>query len=155
MKHSLTIFTEYGQFYIADLNNNPDLDTLEFWNEEAFADRLAIDNGLLAVSVANDEAIAQMEVEVVDSRIIDEDMTHYDHVVEGSIEIKSGKLQIQDCPTSQVELELEVTPVWYRVWVGPANLDKAYQDNPEDKYYIKVWKEEPSIRTVLKRYEMD
>lgn len=151
MIHELSIFTEYGQFYIADKNANGDTSSENFWSDDAFNDRLAIEDGIIGVSIENDEAVANMEIELLKSKEGENDFSEFDHVVEGSLQIKSGKLQIQDCPTSQVELELEVEPGWYRVRVSSSNLEKAYQENPEDKYIIKIWKESFSQKDVIKR----
>ena len=154
MNQSLTIFTEYGQFYIVDKDAELEHDTSNpsFWNDEAFNDRLAIDNGILGVRIENDEALANIEIELVESKITESEFGNFDHVVEGSLEIKSGKLQIQDCPHSNVELEIDVEPSWYRIRVSSLNFEKAYQENPEDKYIIKLWKESYSERKVLKNW---
>ena len=154
MNHELSIFTQYGQFYIADKDAELEYDTSnpDFWNDEAFNDRLAIDKGILGISIQNDEAIANIEIELVESKIIEEDFSNFDHVVEGSLEIKSGKLQIQDCPNSSVEFEIDVEPSWYRIRISSLNFEKAYQENPEDKYIIKIWKEKYSERKVFKRW---
>ncbi len=154
MNHQLSIFTQYRQFYIVDKDaglehNTPNPD---FWNNSAFSDRLAIDNGILGVAVENDEAIANIEIELLESKITDEDCADFDHVVEGSLEIKSGILQIQDCPNSNVELEINVVPSWYRIRISSLNFNKANQENPEDKYIIKIWKENYSERKVFKRW---
>lgn len=152
MNHKLSIFTEYGQFYIADRDSAGDTGSSDFWNSEALNDRLAIEKGVLGVSIENDEAIANMEIELLKSRVEESDLSEFDHVVEGSLLVRSGKLQIQDCPHSQVELEIDVEPDWYRVRVSFSNLEKAYQENPEDKYLIKIWKEDYSERVVIKRW---
>lgn len=151
MTYKLSIFTQYGQFYIADKNAGGDTGNQDFWNTEAFNDRLAIDDGILGVSIENDEALANMEIEVLDSKSDEKDLSKFDHVVEGSLLIRSGKLQILDSPNFQVELELDVEPGWYKVSVSSSNLDKAYQENPGDKYYIKIWKENYAKRNVIKR----
>ncbi|WP_438967279.1 hypothetical protein [Flavobacterium sp.] len=154
MNHELSIFTQYGQFYIADKYAELEHDTSNpnFWNDEAFNDRLAIDNGILGVSIQNDEALANIEIEILESKVTEDDFSNFDHVVEGSLEIKSGKLQIQDCPNSTVELEIDVEPSWYRIRISSLNFEKAYQEDPEDKYIIKIWKENHSERKVFKRW---
>ncbi|MBZ5857731.1 hypothetical protein [Flavihumibacter profundi] len=151
MTYKLSIFTQYGQFYIADKYASGDTGSQDFWNSEAFNDRLAIDDGILGVSIENDEAQANIEIELLDSKIDEKDLSKFDHIVEGSLLIKSGKLQILDCPNFKVELELNIEPDWYKVRVSSSNLDKAYQENPGDKYFIKIWKENYSKRNVIKR----
>ncbi len=60
MTYKLSIFTHYGQFYIADKDASGDTGNQDFWNSEAFNDRLAIDEGILGVSIENYEALANM-----------------------------------------------------------------------------------------------
>ena len=152
MIHNLSIFTQYGQFYIADKDASVDTGSQEFWNSQAFDDRLAIGDGILGVSLENDDALANIEVELLHSKREEKDLSKFDHIVEGSLLIKSGKLQILDCPNFQVELELNVEPDWYKVKVSFTNLAKAYQENPEDKYFIKIWRESYSPSMVIKRW---
>ena len=151
MKHKLSIFTQHGQFYVADKDSPGDTGG-EFWNDEAHHDRLAIDVGILGISIENDEATANIEIELLDTRPVESDLNQFDHVVEGSLSIVSGKLQIQDCPNSQVELEITLAPACYRLQVCFSDLRKARQVNPEDRYLIRIWKEAFSQRRVLKRW---
>ena len=152
MIYNLSIFTQYGQFYIADKDAPGDTGNPDFWNDDAINDGLAIDEGIIGVSIANDEAIANFEMEFLNSKAVQEDLSQFDHVVEGSLLIKSGKLQILDCPNWHVELELNVEPNWYRVRLSSSNLDTARQENPKDKYHIQIWQEDFSERTVIKRW---
>ena len=68
MNNELSIFTQYAQFNIADKDAELEHDTSNpnFWNDEAFNDRLAIDKGILGVSNQNDEALANIEIECCD-----------------------------------------------------------------------------------------
>ncbi|MGN6494321.1 MAG: hypothetical protein ACTHLE_20180 [Agriterribacter sp.] len=152
MIHKLSFFTQYGQFYIADENADGDTGSQDFWNTQAFDDRLAITDGILGVSLENDDTTANVEVELLYSKPEENDLNKFDHIVEESLCIKSGKLQILDCPNFQAELELNIEPGWYKVRVGSSNLAKAYQENPEDKYFIEIWQEDYSERKVIKRW---
>lgn len=49
-----------------------------------------------------------------------------DHIVEANIEIKSGILEIQDCPLSSVIQTIALENGSYRVRVSSYNLDEAY-----------------------------
>lgn len=152
MNHKLSMFTQYGQFYIVDKDAAGDTGNPDFWNSDAFNDRLAIADGVIGISIANDDAVANLEIEILNSPLVEEDLGQFDHIVEASLLVKSGKLQVVDCPNWQVELEFDVEPNWYKVRVSSSNLDKARQEDPKDKYYIKIWKGEFSERTVIKRW---
>jgi len=152
MIHKLSFFSQYGQFYIADKDAHADTGSKDFWNNEAFHNRLAVDDGILGVSIENDEAVANVEIELLPFKPEEKDLSRFDHIVEESLLIRSGKLQILDCPNSQVEFELNLEPDWYRVRVSSANLTKAYQEIPEDKYNIKIWRESCSKIKVVKKW---
>ena len=152
MIHKLSFFSQYGQFYIADKDALGDSGSQDFWNNQAFDNRLAVADGILGVSIENDEAIANVEIELLPLKPKENDLNKFDHIVEESLLIRSGRLQILDCPNSQVEFELNLEPNWYRVRVSSANLTKAYQENPEDKYDIKIWKESYSKIKVIKKW---
>ena len=86
------------------------------------------------------------------SQIEENDFGKFDHVVEGSLLIKSGSLQILDCPNFQTEIKIDLEPGWYRVRIYSSNLEQAYKQNPEDTYLINIWREGYSQRNVLKRW---
>ncbi len=153
MNHKISIFTQYGQFYLADKEVCGDTSGTHFWNDLAFNERLAITEGCLGVLVENDEAIANIEIEILSRRNENFDLNLYDHIVEGSLYIGSGILQILDCPNWEVVLELKVDPSWYRVRIYSMNLNLAYQVEPEDSYRIEVWEEKESNRNILKNWK--
>lgn len=85
-----------------------------------------------------------------EKELIDFDL--YDHIVEGGIEIKSGTIQILDCPSSEIQLELSVKPGFYRTRIYSINLASVDGDEGEDFYKIEIWPDLEMDRKVLKRY---
>lgn len=152
MKYNLNFITDYGQFYVADKNSEGDTANESFWSNQAFADKLAVEKGILGVSIANEEGVVKVEIEILEFKSTISDFNNFDHVVEASIEIKSGILQIVDCPFTQVELETQIEVGTYRVRVYSKNLLSAYDENPNDSYKIEIWKENYLERNVLKRF---
>ena len=152
MKFQFSFFTQYGQFYLADEKSAGNTDSDNFWNDESFNDKLAIEDGILGISLENDEAIANGELEILNKRQKISGSEKADHIVEASIKVNSGKLQIQDCPNSQTELEIELEAAWYRIRVYSMNLNRAYESEPGDFYRIEIWKEGYSPKIVLKRW---
>ncbi|NUY82743.1 hypothetical protein HUK80_17705 [Flavobacterium sp. MAH-1] len=153
MKYKLNFFTQYHQFYLLDKDARQTNEALgNFWTDQAFADKLAVENGFLGIGVENDEGIVNCEISILDSRNLNLNFEQFDHVVEASIKIKSGIAQIQDCPNSSIELEFQLEPNDYRVRVYSINLKTAYDENPRDFYQIEIWKEKFSERNVLKRF---
>ena len=152
MKFELKFITDYGQFYIADKNAKGNTGSEKFWTDEAFADKLAIEDGIIGVGIANDEGIVNCEFEILDSESLIKDFNEFDHVVEASINIHSGILQVLDCPHSEIEIETEIENGEYRIRTYSLNLETAFNENPNDCYKIEMWKEVYSTRNVLKRY---
>lgn len=152
MKFELKFTTDYGQFYINDKNAKGNTGSENFWTDQAFADKLAVEDGVLGVAIANDEGKVECEFEILKSRSEINDFKSFDHVVEASIKIHSKVLQILDCPHYNVEIETGIENGEYRVRVYSLKLDSAYDENPNDTYKIEMWKEVYSERNVLKRY---
>lgn len=152
MKHQLDFYSDYGQFYIYDKDAPGDTSSDNFWSDDAFNEMLAVEDGVLGVSIKNDEGIVKCELEFLESKSEIIDFSEYDHVVEASIIIKSGILQILNCPDWYVELEKDVEIGEYRVRVFSNNLKTVYDENPEDFYKIEIWKAPYSHRVVLKQF---
>jgi hypothetical protein len=152
MKHQLDFYTDFGQFYLSDKDAPGDTGSEDFWTDGAHNEMLAVEDGVLGVSIKNDEGIVKCELEFLETKSEILDFSEYDHVVEASIIIKSGILQILDCPHSHVELEKTVEIGEYRVRVYSNNLKTAYDENPEDNYKIEIWKAPYSQRVVVKQF---
>ena len=151
MKFDLNFTTDYGQFYLNDKDEG-DTGTENFWTNEAFNDRLAVEKGILGISIANSEGMVKCELEILNSKSLITDFSIFDHVVEASLEIKNGFLQVNDCPFSSIILEEKIENGDYRVRVYFNNLKSAYSENPKDYYKIEMWKDIFSDRNVLKRF---
>ena len=153
MKINLKFVTDYRQFYLNDKNANGNTGSENFWSESAFADKLAIEDGVLGIGIENDEGKVECEFEILNSKSLIDNFTDFDHVVEASLKIHSGILQIIDCPHSEVEMETEIENGEYRVRVYSINLNTAYEENPKDSYKIDMRKEAYSDRKAVKRRE--
>ena len=155
MIYNLNFFTQYGQFYVVDKGTDGETDDLEFWSDAALHERLACENGILGISIENDYCTVMGDLEILNSPPVNED-PNADHIVEASIQIKSGTLEIQDCPLSSVIQTVALENGSYRVRVSSYNLDEAYQgvddQMPIDKYRIEIWKESFSANKVLKQW---
>ena len=154
MKSNLIFTTDYGQFYLNDKNANGNTGSENFWTDKAFTDKLAVEDGVLGIGIANDEGKVECEFELLNSKSLIENFGDFDHVVEASLKIHSGILQIIDCPHSEIEMETEIENGEYRVRVYSINLKSAYDESPCDSYKIEMWKEVYSERNVLKRFEV-
>ncbi|ATL45736.1 hypothetical protein COR50_00375 [Chitinophaga caeni] len=152
MKHKLNFGTSYHQFYIRDKNSSQDTGDSNFWTDDATRSRLAVGEGILGVGL---ECYGPFKGELVllDKKRDDVEYSQYDHIVEGGLNIKSGILQVLDCPNSNVELEVKVSPGSYRVRIYSLNLDSVEGDTGDDYYIIEIWPGINTERKVLKQYK--
>jgi len=151
MKYPLEFYTSHSQFYIYDKDSPAEIGSDKFWTQEAFDDRLAIEEGILGVGT---ECYGPIKAELIllDTRNDSINLIDYDHIVEAGVEIKSGVIQILDCPNSNVELELSVDPGLYRARIYSSNLASVEGDEGDDFYKIEIWPDNEIERKVLKRY---
>lgn len=152
MKIELKFRTYYGQFYISDKNSPGDTDSEYFWTDQAFEDKLAVEEGILGVSIGNEEGTVNCDFQILASKSSITEFNDFDHVVEASIKISSSVIQLLNCPDSHIEFETEIENGDYRVRAYSINLASASTENPNDSYKIEIWKENYSERRVLKRF---
>jgi hypothetical protein len=151
MLYPLNFRTSHGQFYVYDKSSDGDTSADGFWSEDAFSDRLAVWNGILAVFTECYELV-KGELHLLSEPRNYINLDQYDHIVEAGLEVKSGTIQILDCPNSSVELEIKVIPGRYRVRVYSINLASVVNDDGDDFYKIEIWPCIAMERKVLKRY---
>jgi hypothetical protein len=149
--HKLDFWTSHQQFYIADKTSPFETDSDDFWTEEATNDRLAIEQGIIGIAT---ECYGDVKgvVEVLTAHPEEQDLKDYDHVVEGSLELKSGVLQGFPCLDKMPVLELNLSPRVYRIRVYSSNLKSVVDDSGDDYYLIRIWPMEYMPRLVLKQY---
>lgn len=151
MDYNFSFDTAFNQFYIVDKGVMPNTGSDTFWSEEAFTDRVAIEEGVLGISTSSYGPV-KGKLYLLDSLEADIDFNKFDHVVEASIQISSGVMQLVDCPNFSVEMELNLLPGSYRVRVYSLNLEMIEDDEGNDFYIIEVWQEDEKSKRVLKRW---
>jgi len=153
MKYPLEFYTSYSQFYIYDKNSPGNTNSRDFWNQDSYNDRLAIEKGILGVGT---ECYGPIKGELVllNTPNASINLNDYDHIVEGGIEIESGIIQVLACPTSNVELEVQVDPGFYRTRIYSSNLASVEGGEEGDDFYkIEIWLGSGLERNVLKYYD--
>jgi hypothetical protein len=154
MHFDLDFTTQYNQFYIGDKTSPYNTGSDNFWTDEAFKDRLAVEDGVLGIGT---ECYGRVkgELNILNSENMVADFNKYDHIVEAGIQIESGIIQVMDCPTSTIELEVEVTPGTYRVRIYASELKGMYEDEIDEEagyYRIEIWPGKDLKRNVLKEF---
>lgn len=114
MTYPFDFFTEYGQFYLCDKTSPLQTDSENFWTDQALEDNLAIEEGVIGIA-SEGHGRVKGEIKIL-PEVGEIDSTEgYDHIVEGSIAITSGIVQVLNCPDSALQLEFELNPGFYRV----------------------------------------
>ncbi len=148
-QHNLSFFTEYYQFYILDSETKAQTDAADFWNDEANKRKLAIGDGLLGVTVAKYAEI-KVEVKVLSSEPSEDNDA--DHIVETSLNLFSGLLQIKNCTNYDTVLELNLEKGTYRVRISSFKLWTVEGDAGNDYYVVEIWKANFTNTKILKEY---
>src|SRR3954471_19607438 len=122
MKYELQFYTDYSQFFICDYEPEGKTDSDAFWTDEAHEEKLAIEEGILGVGIGLAYGNINVEVDIIDFENNTFEVNDYSHIVEGNLKIKSGILQVLDCPNSTIELQVTVQPGDYRVRIYTRSL---------------------------------
>ena len=154
MNIKLDFTTDYHQFYICDKEHSGTTDSDSFWTDEAFSEKLAFEDGILGVQIANDNGHVKCNLIFLNVPNQAANFDNYDYVVEASLEINSGYLQVRDCPFSEIQEEFNVEKGFYRVRVYAMNQKSVIDNYPTDEYVIEIWKDKNDIRRVLKSYNI-
>jgi hypothetical protein len=152
MNYPLNFYTSYSQFYICDKNKTGNTGSDSFWTDDAFNDRLAIESGILGVGTECYGPI-KGELEILSIPKTRLNLDDYDHIVEAGIEIESGIIQIIDCPSSNLALEINIKPGIYRARIYSSKLASVDGDEGDDFYKIEIWPDSKMDRNVIKRYK--
>lgn len=154
MKYKFDFHTQYRSFYLTSDN------TEEASRPEVLAVSRQVDNGRL-IAVKNTLIITtgsyghiRGEIRILNKRNEIVNYDTYDHIIEASIEVNSGKLQILNCPFSDIEFEKKIKPGVYGVRVYSSGLSTSNFDEEEgnDRYLIEIWPDNTVKRRVLKQY---
>ena len=148
-QHNLSFFTEYYQFYILDAETKAQTDALDFWNAEADKRKLAIDEGLLGVTVAR---YAEIKVEVKVLSAEPSEDAEADRIVETSLNLPSGFLRVQNCTNFDTQLELNLAKGTYRIRISSFNLWTVKGDEGEDFYIVEIWESALAETIILKEW---
>ncbi len=146
----LNFFTEYYQFYILDAETKASTDAPDFWCSTAEPRRLAIGEGLLGVTVAKYAKI-KVDVKILNTEPAIEDNAN--HVVETSLAIPSGILQIKDCTAYDTILEVNLEKTSHQIRISSFNLGAVKNDVGKDYYKVEIWKAMPKQTLILKEWK--
>ncbi len=133
----LNFSTEYYQFYILYSKTTVTTDADDYWCPDADKRRLASGEGLLGVTIATYGNV-KGELQILTQKTeLDKSA---DHVVEASIRLSSGLLEVKNCTGYETQLTIPLSKTTYRIRISSYNLGSVEGDEGNDFYTIEMWK---------------
>ncbi|MFF8280409.1 hypothetical protein ACF05T_30690 [Streptomyces lateritius] len=153
----LTLFADYFQIHVSDADSDGDLS--DAWTAQAVADHLAVAPDALGIGTAVNVNVS-VTVVVLPQEPGD-DSSEFDHVVEASLDVSSGRMVVLGCTDYAPDAAtFEVPAGWNRVRVSRSNLARAVQadidsdESPDtiEKIRIQVWPAPEFPAKIIKRW---
>ncbi|WP_079035078.1 hypothetical protein [Streptomyces hirsutus] len=157
MAINLQVFADYCQIHVLDEDSETDLG--EVWTEQALLDRLGVARDALVIGTEVNVHVA-VSVDLLASEP-DGDSTEFDHVVEASLHVPSGRLVVMGCTDYLPEApRFEAPAGWIRVRASRGNLANAFRadiesdETPEttEQLRLQAWPAPPTDPQIIKRW---
>lgn len=149
---NFSLFADYFQFYLQDEAASGDLS--QSWDEEATGRLLAVAPGTIGVGTVRNSSVPVL-LEIHDQEPND-DFRAWDHVVECSLDVSSGRAVIAGCTDYFPDAaRIVVPPGHYRARVSYGALDTLSESedglNGDDRYRVQLWLAAPMAPRVVKQ----
>lgn len=158
MAIDLELFADYFQIHVLDDESEGDLS--DAWTDQTVLDGVAVADGALAIGTAVNVNVA-VSVHVLTEEP-DTDMGDFDHVVEASLHLASGRLVVLGCTDYLPDATRFAMPTgWVRVRASRRNLAAAVvadvdsDEAPEttEQLRLQAWPAAESQPLIGKRWE--
>lgn len=149
MRKTYAIFADYHQFYLRDAGKGSHA-LVDYTEEECYR-RVAAAPFVVAIQPDRNLTVP-VEVELLDHRP-DDDFVAWDHVAEASLDLPSGRLEIQECMGDLIDLWL-VAPGQYRVraYFGGLDTIDTLGIDGDDHYRVVLWPAPMAPAALLKDF---
>ncbi|MEZ5706349.1 MAG: hypothetical protein R3E56_14390 [Burkholderiaceae bacterium] len=149
LRHTLSLFADYHQFYLQDGGLHPSPPTV--WTDDDVNNRCQVAPHLVAICPLRD-MVVEVELAVHDAPPPAPSVAP-DHEVTCSLDLPTGQLQIHEC-TGTAVLDQILAPGSYRVRVAFRNLASVSADgmDGQDSYLIELWPGEATDLVVTQRW---
>ncbi|WCM89251.1 hypothetical protein [Acidovorax sp. NCPPB 3576] len=151
--HRLEVFADYFQFYLQDEASEGSLSNA--WDEVATHRMLAVSAGVVGIGTARNMNVP-VTLEMLDSEPLC-DPSSFDHVVEGSLVMKTGPLVVAGCTDYFPDApRFDLRPGTFRVRLSVSGLGSLSPDGleGEDHYLVQIWPGSPIEPVVFKQCEI-
>lgn len=148
-QRAVKVFADYCQFYIWDGGMAPQAP--EEYGPEDVRRRMKTGPHVVVVQTASNVTVA-VEVEVHDAEPAT-NISDWDHVVEASLHLPTGQLQVHESTGGPVA-DFLVEPGWYRVRACHAGLSTPDESGAagRDRYLALVWPAAADEMRVVKQW---
>lgn len=149
MQKRYEIFADYHQFYLWDHGEMPDA-ALDY-SEDDLQRRVKTAPFLVVIQPERNMSVP-VELDILDGPP-DEALGLWDHVVEASLDLPSGRLEIHECTGGSIDV-LSVAPGTYRVRACFGGLTTLTDDrlDGEDHYRLVLWPAPAAPLAVIKQF---
>lgn len=148
-RFELELFADYHQFYLWD-STGPSL-APEDYSDEDVRRMVKVAPGVVVVNpLRSDTVTVEVRIHTQEPEL---ELDGCDHVVDGSLELPAGKLQVHECTGGPV-LDVSLTPGTYGVrctFIGLETLDE-HRMKGSDRYRVDLWPSEPRALEVRKQW---
>jgi len=135
-REAVEVFADYHQFYIQDGQVNPPAP--EDWTDADVVNRVKVASNVVVICpVRNMSVPVEVELHSSEPKF---DAGEVDHIVECSLELPSGNLQVHECTGGPV-LDWRINPGQYHVVALFSRLGSLSDDGleGEDRYRVLLW----------------
>jgi hypothetical protein len=139
------VYADHSQFYVVDAGSDPGWESM--WDGKGLERRLHVGRGIVAVAtVGHCDVPIRLEVWEQEPPLA---LAESDHVVDGSLELGSGRLGLAEVGGPAGGEPIDVEAGSYRLRASWAGLDGADEMDGGDRYLIQIWRApamEPEVR---------
>jgi hypothetical protein len=143
------IFASHTQFYVSDAEGEQRTDIV--WDGAGLERHLGVADGVIAVGTVG-YCDVPVTLEVWDEHP-PADLDGWDHVVEASLDVGSGRIALGGVEGPAELPPLGVAAGTYRVRTSASGLDDADEFDGGDRYRIQLWPAEAAEPEVLKWWD--
>lgn len=143
------VYASHTQFYVVDAEGKGRTDLV--WDGGGLGRHLGVADGVIAVGTVG-YCNVPVTVEVWDEHP-PLDLDEWDHVVEASLEVGSGRVALGGVEGPAELAPLDVVPGTYRLRSSAAGLDDADEFDGGDRYRIQLWPLEAAEPEVVKWWD--
>jgi hypothetical protein len=147
IRKSFDVFADYLQFYLWDRDTDPQAP--EEYTDADVERRIKTAPHVVAIKPERPSRVPEtLEIHDADPGY---DATAWDHIVEASLHLPTGHLQVHECTGGPVA-DFDLAPGWYRVRSLHSGLATIDGLKGKDRYQVVLWPAPSRKARVIKQW---